>query len=140
MQSIDLHINAVNQDTDIQLTHLRDVAKTDVQYSALVDMITEGFPGQKSKVPAHLMPFWKVRNDLCVEDGIVLKGAQLVIPQQERRNVLQRLHDAHQGIERTKKASKTGCLVARNVSRHQECRTRMQPVSGEAAKSKARNL
>ena len=106
VQSLELHVNAISQASDLQLTHLREVAKADPEYSALVQMVTEGFPSQKSSIPACLLPYWKVKDGMCVDDGIVLKGAQLVIPQKARRDVLDRLHDAHQGIERTKRRAR----------------------------------
>ena len=38
-----------------------------------------------------------------MQNGIILKGNQLVIPAPLHSNVLQQLHASHQGIERTKK-------------------------------------
>ena len=106
VQSLELHVDAIPRASDLQLDHLREVAKSDPDYSALIEMITEGFPARKSHVPASLLPYWKVRGGLCVDDGIALKGAQLVVPKKARRSVLDRLHDAHQGIERTKRRAR----------------------------------
>ena len=106
VQNLELHVDSIPRASDLQLTRLREVAKSDPEYSALCEMITEGFPAKKSDVPVSLLPYWKVRSSLCVDDGIALKGAQLVIPRQARRNVLDRLHDAHQGIERTKRRAR----------------------------------
>ena len=106
LQNIEFCVNIISEAPDLQLSHLREVARTDPEYKALVKTVTEGFPSRKSDIAAHLLPFWKVRNALCVDDDIVLKGAQLVIPKQARRDVLDRLHDAHQGIERTKRRAR----------------------------------
>ena len=37
-----------------------------------------------------------------VENGLILFGTRLVIPKKNRREILSKLHTAHQGIERTK--------------------------------------
>ena len=50
--------------------------------------------------------FWKVRHELWAEDGLVLKGSRIIIPSSRRRDTLQRLHAAHQGIDRTKRRAR----------------------------------
>ncbi|KZR99867.1 Uncharacterized protein APZ42_004101 [Daphnia magna] len=50
--------------------------------------------------------FWKIRNELSVDDGLVLFGCRLVIPQSSRRDILQNLHAAHPGIVRMKRRAR----------------------------------
>ena len=43
---------------------------------------------------------------LSVDDGLIVYGPRLVIPQSLRRETLIRLHDGHQGINRTKRRAR----------------------------------
>ena len=42
----------------------------------------------------------------AVDEGLVLYGSRIVVPKNCRREVLERLHDSHQGIERTKRRAR----------------------------------
>ena len=56
----------------------------------------------RDKLPGHVRQFWAMRNDLSVDDGLVLYGRRIIVPKAARADVLRRLHAAHQGIVRTK--------------------------------------
>ena len=51
----------------------------------------------------NLLPYFAHRNQLAVEDGLVLKDNRIVVPAQGRKRVLQQLHQAHLGVEATKR-------------------------------------
>ena len=40
--------------------------------------------------------------ELGIEDGVIFKGKQVLIPECMRRDILQQLHQGHQGIEKTR--------------------------------------
>ena len=52
-------------------------------------------------------PFLSVWDELNVEQGCVLRGARVVIPQELTKDVLKELHEGHQGIVRTKSVART---------------------------------
>ncbi|XP_043212315.1 uncharacterized protein K02A2.6-like [Amphibalanus amphitrite] len=79
---------------------------SDEEYQALADTILNGFPDQKADLPSSLRAYWQVKEDLSVNDGIILCGARLLVPRSLRRDVLKRLHAGHQGIERTKRRAR----------------------------------
>lgn len=39
-----------------------------------------------------------MRNELSVHDGLVLRGSRIVIPGSMRSEMLERIHDGHQGL------------------------------------------
>ena len=86
---------------DVTLTRVRDAARADPEYTALCDVTLRGFPPQRSDLTPDLRPYWGVRDRLAVDDGVLVCGPRLVIPRSLRRETLRRLHDSHQGIERT---------------------------------------
>ncbi len=47
-------------------------------------------------------PYWNYRDELAVEDGLILKGTRLIIPKILQQEVLQQLHYGHLGMEKCK--------------------------------------
>jgi hypothetical protein len=78
----------------------------DVEYQLLRKTITEGFPNESINLPESIRPYFKMRNLLCIDDGLVVCGQRLLIPKKLRTEVLQQLHSSHQGIERTRRRAR----------------------------------
>ena len=51
-------------------------------------------------------PYWDSRFDLTTMDNILIKGDRIVIPRTLQKQVLERLHNAHQGIDRMKRRAR----------------------------------
>ena len=50
-----------------------------------------------------MKPYFQVRNELSVKDSLVLKGNnKLVIPKQLQTRILDRAHESHRGLKKTK--------------------------------------
>ena len=62
----------------------------------------EGWPSSTKQVPHKLLPYYRERGELSVVDGIVTKGSCIVIPESLRPEILERLHESHQGLTRTR--------------------------------------
>ena len=86
---------------DLHLDHLRREASLDDTYGALLTLIMSGFPTNKTALPSELLPFWRHRDDLSADDGLVLLGSRILVPKSRRRDVLSRLHAAHRGTDST---------------------------------------
>ena len=54
-------------------------------------------PEQRKQCPAELWEYWNFRCELVIDDGLVLKGNRLVIPEELRTDVLKAIHTGHQG-------------------------------------------
>ena len=53
---------------------------------------------EKARSDAALKPYWTVRSDLTVEEGLLLFQTRLVIPEALQKDILERIHEGHQGI------------------------------------------
>ena len=95
-----------NRLRDPTLDHLRTIVLSDDNYKALIHNVQNGFPTERNKADANVAPLWNIRNELSVDDGVVLYGPRFVVPKAARREVLARLHDSHQGVERTKRRAR----------------------------------
>ena len=71
-------------------------------------MIIGGWPEEASDVLKNLRKYFLCACTLTVEDGLILLGVALLIPESEWAQVLQQLHDGHQGITK-------GNIQAKNV-------------------------
>ena len=58
---------------------------------------SEGWP-DRFHLPGPLNPYWAERSELTTQQGLLMKGNRLVIPVSMRLDVLDRIHEAHQGI------------------------------------------
>ena len=75
---------------------------SDSEINALKEMIHSGWPSTIQQVPVPLKPYWPFRDELAVEDGIAVKSHRIIIPTVLQKEILTKLHAAHQGIEKTK--------------------------------------
>ena len=59
-----------------------------------------GWPIDRRMLPQELQTFLNYRENLSMENGLITKGARLLIPSMLRRKVLEQIHDGHLGIEK----------------------------------------
>ena len=58
----------------------------------LKNMIIKGWPDMRDDCPQILRKYWTYRDELSILDGLVLKGVRIVIPEQCKNEVLEKLH------------------------------------------------
>jgi transposase InsO family protein len=80
----------------------------DPTLTRLKETIITGWPRDIKELPGDIRSFWSFRDQLSVENGLLLKGPQIVIPRNAQEHILQQLHTAHLGQEKTK-------LLAREI-------------------------
>ena len=103
----EIEVQSVNmvQDLPLAAARLDDVqahtAKDDI-LQVLTRVILEGSPEDKIAIPAAAMPYFSVRDELSVQNGIILRGERALIPKSLRHDMLRRIHMSHMGVE--------GCL------------------------------
>ena len=80
----------------LKKTQIQEETKRDVELLAVAKWLPKGPP------KACPEPYQSVSHELCMYDGMVLRGHRLVVPTALRKHVLQLAHEGHQGIVRTK--------------------------------------
>ncbi|KAL9971554.1 hypothetical protein ACROYT_G017729, partial [Oculina patagonica] len=83
-----------------KLDEIRECTDQDVVLSHLKDVVHHGWPEYPNECPQDLKEFWNFREDLSVENGLILKGHKLVIPSKLRPQMLQIIHQGHMGTEK----------------------------------------
>ncbi|KAK3882649.1 hypothetical protein Pcinc_012985 [Petrolisthes cinctipes] len=91
---------------DQTLEKVRAAAERDTEYTMLKDIIINGFPEHRHELDHRLRAYWPVRSLLATDDDFIVYGPRLLIPLSLRRETLERLHDGHQGMERTKRRAR----------------------------------
>ena len=61
-----------------------------------------------------MLPFFDVRDELSVYNGIVIRGERVVVPKSLHRDVLYRRHYAHSGVVSTLSLAREMLILARN--------------------------
>ncbi|UYV65499.1 K02A2.6-like, partial [Cordylochernes scorpioides] len=75
-----------------------EVIADDILVFVPVNLIRKGSPKSKYKVPREVMEYWKFRDELTEQDGIIYKGQKVMIPKTLRSELLNRVHASHHGV------------------------------------------
>ena len=51
--------------------------------------------------------YWSFLGELSIEDGIVIKGQQIIIPSELQELYLKKIHDGHQGVVRCQQRARS---------------------------------
>ena len=98
MKIQDIYLNA-SEDRCISLAKETEKDETLI---ALKNTILRGWPDKRDKCPQNLKSYWNYRDELSVLDSLIIKGTRIIIPCDCRDDVLEKLHEGHFGIDRTK--------------------------------------
>ncbi len=60
----------------------------------------------KQQLPNALKPYWQVRGELTVVDRLLINGRRLVFPTSLQRQILDQIHEGHQGITKCRQRAK----------------------------------
>jgi transposase InsO family protein len=90
---------AVSAECDplVALADIRNAASRDVTHVKLTEVVQNGFPVSRDKLPEELRTYWSVRDKLSFRDSLMMMGDRIVVPSVHRKSVLNTLHSAHQG-------------------------------------------
>ena len=75
-----------------KLDELRDYTSQHIALCHLEDVIRQGWPEYPKECPPDLKEYWNFREDLSVENGLILKGHRLLVPSNLRPQMLQIIH------------------------------------------------
>ena len=85
----------------------QEILKDSGLQSAIVYTLT-GWPKYEKDVPESLKSLYEHRASLSVSDGLLLFGSRIVIPASMRPEILERIHDGHQGITKSLERARLG--------------------------------
>ena len=78
---------------------IKEAVRTERAMVMLQEMIIKGWPKDKQEMPEEIAVYFKHRDELAVEEGLIFRGDRLIIPRGIRKEIKEALHGAHTGIE-----------------------------------------
>ena len=84
--------------SDLTVTEIRDATAGDAALQTVARFTQRGWPENKSDVPSGLLPYFRVRDELSVEKGLLFRVSRVIIPESMYASTRQKLHAAHLGV------------------------------------------
>ena len=69
-------------------------------------MLVMTWPHTKSHCPEDRQAYWNIRNDITIVDNLLLYRDRIIIPNGLRKDILNKIHQGHLGIDRCKKRAR----------------------------------
>ena len=98
-----------------KLTQIHQATKADPILCELRETILQGWPNTFREISKNLQPYWSYRDQLAIENGILMKSGQIIIPKMMQPEILQKIHHAHQGMKKWKLRAKS-CVFWNNIN------------------------
>ena len=74
---------------------MRIATQEDSEPVLLKHTITHGWPSTIKEVPNEIQAYWTLREEMTIEDGIVLKGTWIMVPHKKCEAILKLIHEGH---------------------------------------------
>lgn len=83
--------------TDRRLEQIRLLQHEDPVCQRLIQYCNDHWP-ESHQLNSSLKPYWQHRGEMTVQDGVLMRGSRIHIPASLRLDILDKLHEGHQGI------------------------------------------
>ena len=108
-EEMNIYINSILDTlpvSDVKLMEIKEAQDEDPVCQRLKSYCMEGWP-DKFHLHDAVKPYWPFRGELTVVHGILLKSSRIVVPSAMRLQVLDKVHEGHQGIVKCRERAKT---------------------------------
>ena len=85
--------------TEDSWQQLRNAAADNPVQQKLPDIIRIGWPENRALVSECVRPYFDVRDELTIQNELVFQGQQIVVPAVLRKELMEKTHTSHIGIE-----------------------------------------
>ncbi|UYV64942.1 K02A2.6-like, partial [Cordylochernes scorpioides] len=92
--------------TEERLLEIFRKQKEDSLCSQLAKYCMSGWPKNKREVDPALRGYWQFQEDLTYQNGLLLRGQRILIPKSLRKDILEKLHQGHFGINKCRSRAK----------------------------------
>ena len=87
--------------TQDRLRTIQRETAEDPELQLLTQRIIEGWPEDIKQCNPEIRQYFNFKESLAVENGVIFKGRQVIIPKSSQKEILRQLHTSHQGIKKT---------------------------------------
>ncbi|KAI8517626.1 hypothetical protein Bbelb_036430 [Branchiostoma belcheri] len=107
MAGLKVQIHHLVNVTTTKLEQIQEETSKDEELQTLAQTITRGWPEKRSEVQPLIREYWTIRDDISIENGVLLAGSRIIIPKSLQKEVLQTIHEGHMGEEKCKLRAKS---------------------------------
>ena len=90
-----------------KIDSIRAETAADEQLQEVIRYIQAGWPEHLAHINTCVREYFPVRNELSMHDGVVTRGSRIVIPGRLRSEILERIHEGHQGLNKCRDRANT---------------------------------
>ena len=104
-----LQVNQITSQIKAQndsLHRIRLATQANDNLAILKHIIQHGWPKTIKEVPQEIKKYWTFHEELTIEDGLILKGMRIVIPEKMREDILKQIHEGHLGFNKCQMRAK----------------------------------
>ena len=104
-----LHVNQITSQLKARSDSLHNIQLTtqvDDKLAILKHIIQQGWLKTIKEVPIEVQKYWTFCEELTIEDGLILKGTRIIIPDKKREEILKLIHEGHLGLNKCKMRAK----------------------------------
>ena len=84
------------------MQQLHETSQADDTLAILKYTIQKGLPSTITELPSEIQPYWTFREELTIEDGLILKGTRIVVPSMKQVEILKLINEGHLGLTKCK--------------------------------------
>ena len=110
-RDVESYVHAVRYNqpfSDKKLESIRKATENDSEIQIVMRYTLEGWPRHCDNVLPEARTYHHVRDELSVADGLLLRDARKVIPRESRAEIMDRIHDGHQGVTKCRERARQG--------------------------------
>ena len=113
--NVTIHDIAVNI-SDSKIAEIQKETVTDPDLQLFMKYIIDRWPLSNSDCVESVRLYFKDQDELCIVDGMVLKGNCIIMPHSLHEDALRKLHTVHLGVTKTMLCACT-CVFWTNISK-----------------------
>ena len=95
-------IRAIWAISDTRLKMIYEATQHDPEIQQIISLTKNGWPETGKNLSDQINSYFSARNEFSVVDGLLMYRNRLVIPVNQRTEVLEKLHASHQGLTKSK--------------------------------------
>lgn len=98
-----------------RLRQIKAETDKDESLQLLKVVIQQGWPDEKHSLPSQTLPYFNIRDELSIHDGLVFRGERIIVPYSLRVEMMKTVHSSHLGVESSLRRARE-CLYWPGIS------------------------
>ena len=107
------------------IAKLRNATWEDPILSTVYQLTQQGWPHQRRHTPRMARAYWDFRDELSIDNGLLLKGPRIIIPSCLREEYLERLDRGHLSATKIQQNARQHLYMAQTGCRHHGLHTKV---------------